>query len=115
MVCDIYMKALKLLPKEKKAWHFPRLPICLLPPPFLILCDSVTLKTTYKQSAGSRPRGAGRPLSEAPRTTPTTPPAIRFVSGNRLSSEAPDWLQAKTQFSAQSSCIFRASVPPHPP
>ena len=44
-------------------------------------------------------------LQGAPWATPAPPPAIRFVSGNRLLSAAPDWLWAKTQFSAQSSCI----------
>jgi hypothetical protein len=78
----------------------------------------MTFKATNKQPASSLPRGAGSPLlSEAPRATPTTPPTIRFVSGNSLLSEAPDWLQAKTQFSAQSSCILGPLSLPllHPP
>ena len=57
-------------------------------------------------------------LQGAPWATLAPPPAIRFVSGNRLLSVAPDWLRAKTQFSAQSSCIsgpLSLSLPPTSP
>ena len=86
---------------------FPGPKTSVLPPPL-----------PHVARASSLPGGAGSPLLSlgAPRAAAATPPAIRFVSGNRLLSEASDWLQAKTQFSTQSSCISGPlSLSPPPP